>query len=80
MLKEMMFQFIETPSTIKHTAYYLDGRGYYIYLNKPQKVQMRITVKVPMNTPFEGMEFLVDKGIVEIEYIGLLRTHPTRMS
>jgi hypothetical protein len=76
MLKEMMFQFIETPNTIRHSVYYLDGRAHYNYLNKVQKVQMQITVKAPMNTPFEGMEFLVDKSIVEIECIDFIKVNP----
>jgi hypothetical protein len=73
MLKEMLIQFIETPSTIRHSVYYLDGRAHYIYLNKAQKVQMQIVVKASMNTPFEVMEFLVDKSIIEIECIDFIK-------
>ncbi len=78
MLKEMMFQFIEMSSTIKHSVYYLDGRAHYIYLNNAQKVQMQIVVKAPMNTPFEAMEFLVDKSIVEIECIDFIKVTPNK--
>lgn len=78
MLKEMMFQFIEIPGTIKQSVYYLDGRAHYIYLNKAQKVQMKIVVKAPMGTPFEGMEFLVDKSVVEIECIDFIKVTPNK--
>lgn len=76
MLKEMMFQFIETPSTIKHSVYYLGGRAHYVYLNKAQKVQMQIVVKASMKTPFEVMECLVDKSILEIECIDFIQVKP----
>lgn len=76
MLKEMMFQFIETPSTVKHSVYYLGGRAHYIYLNKSHSVQMQIVVKAPMNTPFEVMECLVEKTIIEIECIDFIQVTP----
>lgn len=76
MLKEMMFQFIETPGTIKHSVYFLDGRVHYIYLNKAQNVQMQIVVEVPMKPPFEVMECLVDKSILEIECIDFIQVKP----
>lgn len=78
MLKEMMFQFIETPTTMRHSVYYLDGRAHYIYLNKTQKVKMQIVVKAPTNTPFDGMEFLVDKSIIEIECVDFIKVTPNK--
>lgn len=76
MLKEMMFQFIETSSTVKHSVYYLDGRVHYIYLNKLHSVQMQIVVKAPMKIPFEVMECLVDKSIIDIECIDFIQVTP----
>lgn len=73
MLKEMMFQFIETPSTTIHSVYYLDGRAHYVYLNKGQCVQMQVVVKAPKKIPFEVMECLVDKSIIEIECIDFIK-------
>lgn len=76
MLKEMMFQFIETPDTIKHSIYYLDSRAHFTYLNKSQGVQMQVVVKTPMKTPFEVMECLVDKSAIEIECIDFIQVKP----
>lgn len=73
MLKEMIFQFIELTNTTKYAHYYLEGRSHYVYINRAMGVQMQVVVKLPRRTPFDEMENLVDKSIIEIECIDFIK-------
>jgi hypothetical protein len=76
MLKEMMFQFIETPGTKRHSVYFLDGRAHYTYLNVLQDVQMQVVLKSNTNVSFEMVELLIDKSMLEIECIDFIQLNP----